>query len=33
MMIAQYISFTRNFLKEWRTRDYGRLKKIFLWNQ
>jgi hypothetical protein len=33
MMIAPYIGFTRNFLKKWRIRDYGRLKKIFLWNQ
>ena len=59
MMIAQYIGFTRNFLKsveyiphgtsrkislglqakqdsealQGRIHDYGRLKKIFLWNQ
>jgi hypothetical protein len=33
MMIAPYIGFTRNFLKKWRIRDYGRLKKILLWNQ
>ena len=31
--IAQDIDFTRKFPKERRIRDYGRLRKYFLWNQ
>lgn len=27
-MIAQYIGFTRNFVKAWRIGDYGQLNKI-----